>query len=416
MNTFYARRLKVSVAFVKKWKKRLKGVDGTKLEDFRSKTTAPKKVGNKTPGWVEEKILGLRDNPPAEVNRKIGAKTIRYYLERDEEIKEKGIKVPSKSTIHGILKKKKRIAEKEEKKKKEKEELAEPMEHWQIDFKEVETATEKDSQKKAHQVEVLNGVDKGTSSVVAFEASANFTAETVLGSVAQILEEKGRPKKITFDRDPRFVGSQGSLDYPSAFRSFLYCLDIEADICPPRRPDKNAYVERYHRTYKYEAILVHQPKNLDEVIEMTTEFVDLYNYKRPHQGQACNNQPPLVAFPDLSPLAPVPQLVNPDKWLELVDGKVFKRQVNSNGQVSLGSYRYYVGQEWRGQAVLLQVEAQTAQLHLLDKKSIRKSFPLKGLHGSLMPFQDYVAFMVAQARSQHQQRLQAQVQYLPFTP
>ena len=54
---------------------------------------------------------------------------------------------------------------------------------------------------------------------------------------------------MTFDRDPRWVGSVSGRDFPAPLRRLLLCLGITPPICLPHRPDKTADVERFHRTY-----------------------------------------------------------------------------------------------------------------------------------------------------------------------
>jgi transposase len=70
----------------------------------------------------------------------------------------------------------------------------------------------------------------------------------------EFLQRSGLPAMLTFDRDPRWVGSASGRDFPSAFVRFLLCLGIQPTICLPHRPDKSCYVERLHRTYKYECL------------------------------------------------------------------------------------------------------------------------------------------------------------------
>ncbi len=79
-----------------------------------------------------------------------------------------------------------------------------------------------------------------------------FTLRARLPTVVQFLIHYGCPPRMTFDRDTRWVGSYGLRHFPSAFCRFLLCLGIQPTICPPRRPDKNAYVERLHRTLNQE--------------------------------------------------------------------------------------------------------------------------------------------------------------------
>ena len=71
------------------------------------------------------------------------------------------------------------------------------------------------------------------------------------------------------DRDPRFVGRPQGRDFPSPFIGFWQCLGVEVVVCPPRRPDKNCCVERYHRSYSDECLTLQRPAPLAEVREVT---------------------------------------------------------------------------------------------------------------------------------------------------
>jgi hypothetical protein len=73
-----------------------------------------------------------------------------------------------------------------------------------------------------------------------------------LQTLANILAEQGCPDCIRLDRDTRWVGSWLAKDFPSPILRFLQCLGIDARICPPHHPEKNPYLERYRRNYKYE--------------------------------------------------------------------------------------------------------------------------------------------------------------------
>jgi hypothetical protein len=43
-------------------------------------------------------------------------------------------------------------------------------------------------------------------------------------------------------------------------------------ICPPRRPDKNGFVERYNRTYDRECLRVFAPHDIEMVRRLTEGF------------------------------------------------------------------------------------------------------------------------------------------------
>jgi hypothetical protein len=121
-------------------------------------------------------------------------------------------------------------------------------------------------------------------------------------------------------------------------------------------------VERYHRTYKQECLLVHRPSTLEEVRVVTEEFQQHSNEQRPHQGRACGNRPPRVACPELPRLPPLPTTVQPDRWLQQFHQHAFVRTVGSDGCVMVDLHTYYVSQRLAGQPVALVVDAEDALL------------------------------------------------------
>jgi len=108
-------------------------------------------------------------------------------------------------------------------------------------------------------------VDAGTSIALSAQAREDFHEQTAIEAVITFLRQYGCPRQMTFDRDPRWVGGVSGRDFPSPLRRLLLCLGIIPCVCPPHRPDKNAYVERYHRTYGQECLHIHQPSTLQEV-------------------------------------------------------------------------------------------------------------------------------------------------------
>src|ERR687887_225006 len=78
-----------------------------------------------------------------------------------------------------------------------------------------------------------------------------------------------------------------------------------------------------------------------------------YNFERPNQALSCGNRPPRVAFPALPARPSVPLLVDPDAWLETIDGRGYVRRVQENGCVVVGDAVYYVGRDRGGQEVAL---------------------------------------------------------------
>ena len=403
-----------SYSWVRKWCHRFDQAEPDDPEVLCSHSRVPKSASAQVKPAVVTKILAIRDDPPDNLKRIPGPVAIKYYLHRDEALKQQGYYLPtSTSTIWAILDEHGRI-ERPSPPEHEPITRAAPMTAWQIDFKDVTTVTSEPGGKQLHLVETLDVVDGGTSILVDNPARRDYNAETALETLAATLQQHGCPRQITFDRDPRFVGSWGTDDFPSPLMRFLLCLGIEVEVCPPRRPDINCFVERYHRSYDEEAIQVYRPATYEQVLDMNREFRYHYNYERPNQALTCGNQPPRLAFADLPALPPLPQVVDPDRWLEAIDGQIFKRRVTAAGMVKLDKRHYYIRRELKGRTVLLQIDAPNRQLEVLLGDELIKTIPLKGLHQQPMSFEAYLSLIRAEAVSEWRRYLQRSKRYVRF--
>ena len=159
-------------------------------------------------------------------------------------------------------------------------------------------------------------------------------------AVVETLRTQGRPETITLDRDPRLVGSQKQLNFPSLLLRLLHCLGIRVTICPPRRSDRTGFVERYNRTFDHEWLRVFEPRDPEMARALTAGFRRNYNYERPNQALRCGNQPPCVAFSDLPARPSRPSEVDPDRWVEVLDGQRYVRKIHRNGTVSVDGALY----------------------------------------------------------------------------
>jgi hypothetical protein len=126
------------------------------------------------------------------------------------------------------------------------------MEEIQLDFKDATSVPPDPDGKQQHVVEMCHCVDAGTSTWLMAEARADFHAVTAQDAVIGFLTRYGCPCRMPFDRDSRWVGSHSLRHFPEAVCRFLLCLGIQPHICPKLCPDKNAYVERLHRTLNQE--------------------------------------------------------------------------------------------------------------------------------------------------------------------
>jgi hypothetical protein len=186
------------------------------------------------------------------------------------------------------------------------------------------------------------------------------------------------------------------------------CLGIQVRICPPQRPDKNAYVERYHRNYNQECLQVHHPNTLERAQETTAVFAHHYNFERPNQATACNNQPPRLAFPTLPKLPSLPRQIDPDGWLKAIDGRVYRRRIDHNGGIRLDNQYYYVKKALYGQYVNVRIDAKKRELVIEHRRRPIKHKPIKELYHEILDFADYFELTLKEAQV-HWRRAQRQL-------
>jgi transposase InsO family protein len=395
-----------SPAWVKKWLKRFREEVAASMpveQVCQGHSRARKHPPVKTHPLVVEQVLAIRDQPPEGLRRVPGQEAIHYYLQRDPLLQFFQMPIPSSRTIYRILQSHQRIPQRG-KPIHEPLERPAPMTVWQIDFKDVTTVPADPLGKRQHVVETLNIIDTGTSVLLDAHVRSDFTAHTALEALASTLARYGRPQCITLDRDVRWVGSPAGSDFPAALLRFGACLGIEIHVCDPHHPQQNAFVERFHRSYQEECLALDRPATLEQARSVTETFVQHYNVERPNQALSCGNRPPRTAFPTLAALPPLPSTVDPDSWLQQLDGLHLERKVDRHGMISIDLKRYYVSAHLVGHHVVLHLDAQQRCVHVLHEQQVVKSLPLKGMVGRLLSFEQFLTHMLHQARAQHRLR------------
>jgi len=396
----YADGVGRSRKWVQKWRQRLQAADPDDDQVVCSQSRARKTPFEPYDPAVLARILELRDQPPEAVPRTMGAPTILYYLHRDADLQQRGLRLPrSTSTIWKILDDHQRIA-RPLKTRHQPFERPAPMDTWEIDFTDVRTAASIRTDKIMHQVEAFAVVDRGPSILVDLQVADDYQAHTALTAMASTLIQQGLPRCIVLDRDPRFVASWSMDGFPSAFMRFLLSLGIAIEVCPPQRPDLKPFVERYLRTLNQECVQVKCPENVLQAREVFETHRETYNHRRPNQATACGNRPPCEAFPALPRLPSVPQTVDPDHWLLSYHNRLFKRRITHTGTVQVDKHRYYIRRDLVGRYVVLKLDAHRRLFEVLLNNQVIKTLPIKGLYHEPYEFGLYLDLMVEEAQAE----------------
>jgi len=142
-------------------------------------------------------------------------------------------------------------------------------ETWSMDFMH-------DSLDSGRNYRLLNVIDDFNREGLAIEIDFSLPAARVIRTLSQIIEWRGKPKRIRCDNGPEYIS--GSLMH-WAERNSIKLLFIE-----PGKPQQNAYVERYNRTVRYDWLNQYLFSNIHEVQEFATEWLWSYNNERPNMA------------------------------------------------------------------------------------------------------------------------------------
>lgn len=128
----------------------------------------------------------------------------------------------------------------------------------------------------------LNVLDEGVREGLAIEIDTSLRAERVVRVLEQLKEYRGLPQAIRCDNGPEYT-AQPVVDWCRAH-------GIELRYIQPGKPNQNAYIERFNKTYRTEVLDAHLFEDLDQVREITDTWLQRYNDERPHES--LGNLPP----------------------------------------------------------------------------------------------------------------------------
>jgi putative transposase len=139
----------------------------------------------------------------------------------------------------------------------------------------------------ARRVRLLTILDEGNREGLDIVAGVSLPSRRVIRVLEALVVVHGRPSAIRVDNGPEFT-AQPFVDWCTA--NAIAILYIQ-----PGKPDQNAYIERFNRTYRTEVRNAHLFESVADLQAITDAWLVVYNQERPHDS--LGRVPPLTSLP-----------------------------------------------------------------------------------------------------------------------
>ena len=140
---------------------------------------------------------------------------------------------------------------------------------WALDFM-------FDSLYSGRSIRTLNVLDEANRGALGIDIATSIPATRVIRFVAQLIEIHGKPAAIRCDNGPELTSY--------AFTDWCQKRDIALLFIQPGKPDQNAFIERFNRTYRNEVLNAYLFDSISDMRDVTDDWLRRYNEIRPHDA------------------------------------------------------------------------------------------------------------------------------------
>ena len=140
---------------------------------------------------------------------------------------------------------------------------------WAIDFM-------ADALYGGRKIRTLNVIDEGNREALAIDVALSIPSVRVIRILEELVAVHGRPAALRVDNGPELISE-----------AFLaWCAERRIDVrhIQPGKPDQNAFIERFNRSYRHEVLDAYVFDSIEEVRRVTDEWLEDYNSERPHDS------------------------------------------------------------------------------------------------------------------------------------
>ena len=139
---------------------------------------------------------------------------------------------------------------------------------WAMDFM-------SDALANGQRIRTLNIIDHYNRKCTGLKISLNFPAQVLINELEKVIEKHGKPKGIRTDNGPEFRSKR--------FQIWLVKNNIEHIRIQKGKPQQNAVIERFNRTFREEILDAEIFYSVEQAQKLTDAWVEDYNTKRLHQ-------------------------------------------------------------------------------------------------------------------------------------
>lgn len=122
----------------------------------------------------------------------------------------------------------------------------------------------------------FNVIDEGNREALRIEIGTSISAIRVVRIMNELIEVYGKPDAIRLDNGPEITSHK--------FVEWVEKYKIELRYIQPGKPNQNAFIERFNKSFREEVLDANLFNTLAEVQEATEEWVEDYNHCRPHES------------------------------------------------------------------------------------------------------------------------------------
>ena len=148
---------------------------------------------------------------------------------------------------------------------------------WSLDFM-------SDALSNGRTFRTLNVIDDYNREALWIEVDTSLPAERVVRVLEQLLDWRGKPASIRMDNGPELISQRLESWAKEKNIALLHIQPGKPAHTVPVFLRENAYVERFNRTYREEVLDAYLFDDLQEVRQVTENWLETYNTIRPHEA------------------------------------------------------------------------------------------------------------------------------------